>query len=148
MLTRSGQWILHNYLREIILKYRVSATFCQELYSPMLFDRRFHITRNGVSINLESSSPTCRDEYTLGEAESELKFLLECWQLLSFEKQQSKWKRAEGFKQGCITTTLVRRPRHTKITQKQKWGCGDTCYWTTDKMLKALLRHRYFDVSK
>lgn len=101
----------------------LTVTLRQASHSAMLLDVRFHIMRKGIQMNLESNSLICLvrrqggGECASGEAESELTFFLECWQLLPFEKQQGNWRCWERFKGVCVTTTLVRRPGPTKIKQ-------------------------------
>lgn len=46
-------------LSKLVFKCCLNVTFCQELHSPLLFDIRFHIMKNGIQINLESSSLIC-----------------------------------------------------------------------------------------
>lgn len=124
-LANSREQILHTDVSHIIFKRCkcLNVTLRQDLHSAMLLDIRFHIMRKGIQMNSESNSLICLvlrqggGECASGEAESELTFFLECWQLLPFEKQQGNWRCWERFKRVCITTTLVRRPGPTKIKQ-------------------------------
>lgn len=144
-LAKPQEQSLHIYVGQIIFKCFkcLNVTFCQDFFSAMLFDIRFHIMREGVQTNSESNSLVHRrgggrGESTSGSAESELVFFLECWQLLSFEKQQGDWRCWERFKQVCVTTTLVRRPKRTKIRSedvahllRNHWQSVDSSSWDT-----------------
>lgn len=72
------------------LKMFLNAILCQELYTPVSFDIRFHVMRNGVQINLESNSLICACNFLIRQGlaihcmtESELAFSLECSRILN-----------------------------------------------------------------